>query len=41
VEQDLTTYNLCDDWKAALEGLDVVEHFREASWFQARPVTTA
>ncbi len=40
VEQDLTTYNLRDDWKAALEGLDVVEHFREAAWFQARPLTT-
>jgi len=24
VQQDLTTYNLRDDWKAALEGLDVV-----------------
>jgi tetratricopeptide (TPR) repeat protein/nucleoside phosphorylase len=40
VQQDLTTYNLRDDWKAALEGLDVVGHFREAAWFQARPLTT-
>lgn len=40
VQQDLTTFNLRDDWKAALEGLDVVGHFREAAWFQARPLTT-
>lgn len=26
VQQDLTTYNLRDDWKTALEGLDVVAH---------------
>lgn len=40
VDQDLTTYNLRDDWKVALEGLDVVGHFREAAWFQARPLPT-
>lgn len=40
VEQDLTTYKLRDDWKAALEGLDVVANFRDAEWFKARPLTT-
>ncbi|HWO21225.1 MAG TPA: hypothetical protein VNO30_20795 [Kofleriaceae bacterium] len=40
IQQDLTTYNLRDDWKAALEGLDVVAHFRNTKWFQSRPLTT-
>jgi tetratricopeptide (TPR) repeat protein/nucleoside phosphorylase len=40
VRQDLTTYKLRDDWKAALESLDVVTQFRDAAWFQARPLTT-
>lgn len=40
VEWDLTTYKLRDDWKAALEGMDAMAHFREEPWFQARPVTT-
>ncbi len=40
VQQDLTTYKLRDDWKAALEGMDVVERFRDAAWFQARPIAT-
>jgi nucleoside phosphorylase len=40
VQQDLTTYKLRDDWKATLEGLDVVAHFRDATWFQDRPLTT-
>jgi nucleoside phosphorylase len=40
VQQDLTTYKLRDDWKAALEGLDVVTQFRDAAWLQARPLTT-
>lgn len=40
VQQDLTTYKLRDDWKAALEGLDVMTQFRDAAWLQARPLTT-
>lgn len=40
VEQDLTTYNLRDDWKVALEGMDAVARFRDEPWFQARPLTT-
>lgn len=40
IQQDLTTYKLRDDWKAALEGMDVVGHFRDAAWFRARPLTT-
>jgi nucleoside phosphorylase len=40
VQQDITTYKLRDDWKLALEGLDVVTLFRDADWFQRRPLTT-
>lgn len=40
VQQDLMTYKLRDDWKAALEGLDVVAQFCDAEWFKARPLTT-
>jgi nucleoside phosphorylase len=40
VQQDLTTYKLRDDWKAALEALDPVAQFRDAAWFQRRPLTT-
>jgi nucleoside phosphorylase len=40
VQQDLTTYKLRDDWKAALESMDAVAHFRDEPWFQARPLTT-
>jgi len=40
VQQDLTTYKFRDDWKAALEGMDVVARFRDEAWFQARPLTT-
>jgi nucleoside phosphorylase len=39
VEQDLTTYQLRDDWKVALERLDPVVQFRNAGWFQRRPLT--
>jgi nucleoside phosphorylase len=39
VEQDLTTYKLRDDWKVALEGLRVREHFAGESWLAARPLT--
>jgi nucleoside phosphorylase len=41
VQQDLRTYNLRDDWKAALEALDAVARFRDQPWFQARPITSA
>jgi nucleoside phosphorylase len=40
VQQDLTAYKLRDDWKAALEALDPVAQFRDAAWFQHRPLTT-
>jgi nucleoside phosphorylase/tetratricopeptide (TPR) repeat protein len=40
IQQDLTTYKLRDDWKAALERMDVVTLFGEEPWFQARPLTT-
>ena len=40
VQQDLTTYKLRDDWKAALEGLDPVARFRDTDWFRHRPLTT-
>ncbi|HEU4733434.1 MAG TPA: tetratricopeptide repeat protein, partial [Kofleriaceae bacterium] len=40
VQQDLTTYKLRDDWKAALESMDALAHFRCEPWFQARPLTT-
>ncbi|HSS02192.1 MAG TPA: hypothetical protein VLM79_34275 [Kofleriaceae bacterium] len=40
VQQDLTTYKLRDDWKAALEGMDVIARFRDEPWFQARPLTS-
>ncbi len=39
-QQDLTTYKLRDDWKAALEGLDAAAHFHDAEWFQRRPLAT-
>src|ERR1041384_2945566 len=41
VQQDLTTYKLRDDWKAALEGMDVIARFRDEPWFKARPLTSA
>jgi len=41
VQHDLATYQLRDDWKAALAGMDVVAQFRDADWFQTRPLTTA
>jgi nucleoside phosphorylase len=40
VLQDLTTYKLRDDWKAALEGMHAVARFRDEAWFQARPLTS-
>jgi tetratricopeptide (TPR) repeat protein/nucleoside phosphorylase len=40
IQQDLTTYKLRDDWKAALAGLDVIARFRDEEWFKARPLTT-
>jgi tetratricopeptide (TPR) repeat protein/nucleoside phosphorylase len=40
IQRDLTTYQLRDDWKAALAGMDVVARFRDEAWFQARPLTT-
>lgn len=42
VQQDLKTYNLRDDWKAALDGMskDVVARFRKEKWFKTRPLTT-
>ena len=40
VQQDLKTYNLRDDWKLALEGMDVVGRFRKKAWFKTRPLTT-
>lgn len=40
VQHDLTTYKLRDDWKTLLEGLDAVAQFRDAKWFQRRPLTT-
>lgn len=39
VQQDLATYKLRDDWKAALEGMDPVARFRDEPWFTARPLT--
>ena len=39
VLQDLTTYQLRDDWKTALETMDVVARFRDAAWFRTRPLT--
>jgi tetratricopeptide (TPR) repeat protein/nucleoside phosphorylase len=40
VEQDLTTYKLRDDWKSALEAMDVVGRFSGAPWFEGRPIAT-
>jgi nucleoside phosphorylase len=40
VQHDLATYKLRDDWRAALEALDPVAQFRDALWFQGRPLTT-
>lgn len=40
VEQDLTTYKLRDDWKAALETFDPIARFRDQPWFQRRPIAT-
>jgi nucleoside phosphorylase len=40
IQQDVTTYQLRDDWKAALHGMDVVTRFRDAAWFRARPIST-
>jgi tetratricopeptide (TPR) repeat protein len=40
VQRDLTTYQLRDDWKAALAGLDVLAKFRGTDWFATRPLTT-
>jgi nucleoside phosphorylase/tetratricopeptide (TPR) repeat protein len=38
VQQDLTTYNLRDDWKVAIEQFKFVERFREESWWKKRPI---
>ncbi|HSR97813.1 MAG TPA: tetratricopeptide repeat protein [Kofleriaceae bacterium] len=38
IQQDLTTYKLRDDWKAALEGMAIVERFRDEPWLRARPL---
>jgi len=38
IQQDLTTYKLRDDWKAALEAMAVVERFRDEPWLRARPL---
>jgi nucleoside phosphorylase len=42
VQQDLKTYNLRDDWKAALDGMsqEIVARFRREQWFKTRPLTT-
>ena len=42
IQQDLTAYNLRDDWKAALDGMATMaaERFRDEAWFAARPITT-
>jgi nucleoside phosphorylase len=39
VQHDLTTYQLRDDWKAALAGMDFVARFRDADWLRTRPLT--
>jgi nucleoside phosphorylase len=39
VQQDLTTYQLRDDWKVLLRGLSVSELFGNEAWLQARPLT--
>jgi len=41
VQHDLATYQLRDDWKAALTGMDVMARFRDADWFATRPIMTA
>ena len=43
IQQDLTTYKLRDDWKAALDGMSSAAptRFRDEEWFQARPITTS
>jgi WD40 repeat protein/nucleoside phosphorylase len=40
VERDLTTYQLRDDWKLALERFDPAAQFRDAAWLHRRPLTT-
>jgi nucleoside phosphorylase len=42
IQQDLTTYNLRDDWKVALERMakDVAVQFGREPWFQARPLSS-
>jgi len=40
VQHDLATYQLRDNWKAALIGMDVMARFRDADWFATRPLTT-
>jgi nucleoside phosphorylase len=37
VQQDLMTFNLRDDWKAALRGFQPAEHFRGEGWLRDRP----
>ncbi|WP_437600115.1 tetratricopeptide repeat protein [Sorangium sp. So ce590] len=38
VQQDLTTYNLREDWKVALEHTEFAARFRDTSWWRKRPV---
>jgi nucleoside phosphorylase len=40
VQQDLTTYNLYDDWKAALQAFKAADHFRGEAWLADRPLTS-
>jgi len=39
-QHDLAAYRLRDDWRAWLEGVDVLAAFRDADWLARRPLTT-
>lgn len=38
IQQDLTTYNLRDDWKLDVEHFDFASRFQNESWWSNRPV---
>ncbi|WP_340371390.1 tetratricopeptide repeat protein [Hyalangium rubrum] len=38
VQQDITTYNLLNDWKVAIEQFEFAKRFRHESWWNQRPI---
>ena len=41
IQQDLMTFNLRDDWKAALRAFQPAEYFRGEAWLRGRPLPAA